>query len=155
MAGWGKPAVVSVSAGNHKVSVKKDGFQVTGRELSVESAGRVEFSVHLESLDPPAVVEVESGDRVAKLEARKEVKAENVLAHAPANLGLEEVLKQAPPGVAAGPPAGGPLIREDMAPIVIAPIKPGKASRFPTPSRAARRVQQCEPRLAGGCRRAP
>ena len=45
--GGGKPAVVSVSAGTHKISIKKDGLELSGDELTVQ-AGRLEkFKVRI------------------------------------------------------------------------------------------------------------
>jgi serine/threonine protein kinase len=43
--GGGKPAVISVTPGKHTVRVKKDGFEVSGPELTVQAGGREEFIV--------------------------------------------------------------------------------------------------------------
>jgi formylglycine-generating enzyme required for sulfatase activity/serine/threonine protein kinase len=43
--GGGKPAVVSVAPGNHKVVVKKDGIETAGDEVAVQANGKEKFTV--------------------------------------------------------------------------------------------------------------
>ncbi len=43
--GGGKPAVVTVTAGKHKIMVKKDGLEISGDEVTVQAAGREKFTV--------------------------------------------------------------------------------------------------------------
>ncbi len=45
--GGGKPAVITVTAGTHKVQVKKDGFKVSGDEVTVQAGGKEPFTVRL------------------------------------------------------------------------------------------------------------
>ena len=43
--GGGKPAVVTVTAGKHKIMVKKDGLEISGDEVTVQAEGREKFTV--------------------------------------------------------------------------------------------------------------
>jgi serine/threonine protein kinase len=43
--GGGKPAVVTVTAGKHKIKVEKDGLGVSGEEVTVQAGGKQEFLV--------------------------------------------------------------------------------------------------------------
>jgi len=43
--GGGKPAVVTVTAGKHKIMVKKDGLEISGDEVTVQAEGREEITV--------------------------------------------------------------------------------------------------------------
>ena len=43
--GGGKPAVVTVAAGKHKIMVKKDGLEISGDEVAVQAEGREKFTV--------------------------------------------------------------------------------------------------------------
>src|SRR5208282_3941680 len=43
--GGGKPAVVTVTAGKHKIMVKKDGLEISGDEVTVPAEGREKFTV--------------------------------------------------------------------------------------------------------------
>jgi formylglycine-generating enzyme required for sulfatase activity/tRNA A-37 threonylcarbamoyl transferase component Bud32 len=43
--GGGKPAVVTVTAGKHKIMVKKDGLEISGDEVAVQAEGREKFTV--------------------------------------------------------------------------------------------------------------
>jgi serine/threonine protein kinase len=45
--GDGKPPVIPVTAGRHKILVKKDGLEVSGDEVSVPSEGKARFDVGL------------------------------------------------------------------------------------------------------------
>jgi formylglycine-generating enzyme required for sulfatase activity/serine/threonine protein kinase len=45
--GGGKPAVVTVTAGKHKVKVKKDGLETSGEEVTVQAEGKEKFTVRL------------------------------------------------------------------------------------------------------------
>ena len=48
--GGGKPAVVTATAGKHKVKVKKDGLETTGDEVTVQAGETQEFTVRFVSL---------------------------------------------------------------------------------------------------------
>ena len=43
--GGGKPAVITVTAGKHKVMVKKDGTEISGDEVTVQAEGKEKFTV--------------------------------------------------------------------------------------------------------------
>ena len=43
--GGGKPAVITVTAGKHKVMVKKDGLEISGDEVTVQADGKEKFTV--------------------------------------------------------------------------------------------------------------
>jgi len=43
--GGGKPAVVSVTPGKHKIMVKKDGIETSGDEVTVQAEGKEKFTV--------------------------------------------------------------------------------------------------------------
>ena len=43
--GGGKPAVVTVTAGKHKIMFKKDGLEISGDEVTVQAEGREKFTV--------------------------------------------------------------------------------------------------------------
>ena len=43
--GGGKPAVVTVTAGKHKIMVKKDGLEISGDEVTVQADGKEKFTV--------------------------------------------------------------------------------------------------------------
>ena len=43
--GGGKPAVVTVTAGKHKITVKKDGIETSGDEITVRADGKEKFTV--------------------------------------------------------------------------------------------------------------
>jgi len=49
--GGGKPAVVTVTAGKHKIMVKKDGIETSGDEVTVRAEGKEKFTVRFV---PPA-----------------------------------------------------------------------------------------------------
>ncbi len=76
-SGEGKPAVVEVTAGRHRVKVKKDGLETSGEEVSVRAGGQVEFTVRLLPLSgsPPETGEV--ADRRADSADRKDRHAES------------------------------------------------------------------------------
>ncbi len=48
--GGGKPALVTVTAGKHKVKVKKDGLETSGDEVTVQAGETQEFTVRFVSL---------------------------------------------------------------------------------------------------------
>ena len=76
-SGEGKPAVVEVTAGRHRVKVKKDGLETSGEEVSVRAGGQVEFTVRLLPLSgsPPETGDV--ADRRADSADRKDRHAES------------------------------------------------------------------------------
>jgi serine/threonine protein kinase len=43
--GGGKPAIVTLGPGRHKVTVKKDGLEISGEEVAVQAGGMAEFTV--------------------------------------------------------------------------------------------------------------
>ena len=43
--GGGKPAVVTVTAGKHKIMVKKDGLEISGDEVTVQAASKEKLTV--------------------------------------------------------------------------------------------------------------
>jgi hypothetical protein len=45
--GGGKPAVISVSSGTHKITIKKDGLELSGDELTVQAGGIEKFTVRI------------------------------------------------------------------------------------------------------------
>jgi formylglycine-generating enzyme required for sulfatase activity/serine/threonine protein kinase len=66
--GGGKPAVVTVTAGKHKVKVKKDGFETSGEEVTVQTGEKQEFSVRF----APLVVERHRKEKADALRANAE-----------------------------------------------------------------------------------
>ncbi len=46
--GGGKPAVITVAPGTHKIIVKKDGIETAGDEVTVQAAGKEKFTVRFE-----------------------------------------------------------------------------------------------------------
>jgi formylglycine-generating enzyme required for sulfatase activity/serine/threonine protein kinase len=45
--GGGKPAMITAPPGEHKITVKKDGIEITDDEITVEAAGRAKFTLHM------------------------------------------------------------------------------------------------------------
>ena len=45
--GGGKPAVVTVTPGKHKIMVKKDGIETSGDEVTVQAGNKEKFTVRL------------------------------------------------------------------------------------------------------------
>ena len=73
----GKPVVISVTAGKHKVSVKKDGLELSGDEVTVQAEGKQEFIVrHVPPAAPPAATS-QDDDRPASSEEGEEVPIED------------------------------------------------------------------------------
>ncbi|MFI5457256.1 MAG: SUMF1/EgtB/PvdO family nonheme iron enzyme [Isosphaerales bacterium] len=72
--GGGKPAVVTVTPGKHKIMVKKDGLEISGDEVTVQAEGKKEFTVRF--VPPPKIPnELPTGGgadstRTAKKDAR-------------------------------------------------------------------------------------
>jgi formylglycine-generating enzyme required for sulfatase activity/serine/threonine protein kinase len=52
--GGGKPAVITVTAGKHKIMVKKDGTEISGDEVTVQADGKETFSVRFVALTKPS-----------------------------------------------------------------------------------------------------
>ena len=52
--GGGKPAVITVTAGKHKVMVKKDGIETSGDDVTVPADGKETFSVRLVASTKPS-----------------------------------------------------------------------------------------------------
>ena len=69
--GGGKPAVISVTAGKHKVSVKKDGLEMSGDEVTVQAEGKEEFTVRFVPLAASPAGKGEADDRPARSEVDK------------------------------------------------------------------------------------
>ena len=62
--GGGKPAVVTVGPGNHKVTIKRDGLEVSGEEVTIQAGGKEEFIVRVVTNNPSGSTE-ESQSTVA------------------------------------------------------------------------------------------
>ena len=43
--GGGKPAVITVTAGKHKIAVKTDGLEISGDEVTVQAESKEKFTV--------------------------------------------------------------------------------------------------------------
>ena len=52
--GGGKPAVITVTPGTHKVMVKKDGIGISDSEVTVQADGKETFSVRLVASTKPS-----------------------------------------------------------------------------------------------------
>ena len=52
--GGGKPAVITVPAGKHKVMVKKDGIEISDNEVTVQADGKETYSVRFVASTKPA-----------------------------------------------------------------------------------------------------
>ena len=52
--GGGKPAVITVTAGRHKVMVKKDGIEISDNEVTVQADGKEKFSVRFVASTKPS-----------------------------------------------------------------------------------------------------
>ena len=52
--GGGKPAVITVTAGKHKVMVKKDGIEISDDEVTVQADGKETFSVRFVASTKPS-----------------------------------------------------------------------------------------------------
>ena len=107
--GGGKPAVISVTAGKHKVSVKKDGLEVSGPEMTVRAEGKEEFIVRLVPLAAAPAVNGRVDDRLA----RSEVAGEK-LEKRPPNRPLETVGERGASGGAVERPATAPIVEREM-----------------------------------------
>ena len=52
--GGGKPAVITVTAGKHKIMVKKDGIEISDDEVTVQADGKEKFSVRFVASTKPS-----------------------------------------------------------------------------------------------------
>jgi serine/threonine protein kinase/formylglycine-generating enzyme required for sulfatase activity len=52
--GGGTPAIVTVTAGKHRIAVKKDGIEITGDEVTVRANGKEKFTVRFVAPAKPA-----------------------------------------------------------------------------------------------------
>ena len=77
--GGGKPAVISIPAGTHKISMKKDGLKFSGDEVTVEAGGKQEFIVRFVPLGDPLDSRGKADDRPAGSEGDRKVAAEPLL----------------------------------------------------------------------------
>jgi serine/threonine protein kinase/formylglycine-generating enzyme required for sulfatase activity len=53
LPGGGKPAVITVLPGQHRVMVKKDGIEISGEEVAVQAGGNAKFTVRVVSATEP------------------------------------------------------------------------------------------------------
>ncbi len=74
--GGGKPAVITVTPGKHKVMVKKDGIEISGDEVTVQADGKEKFTVRfVASTKPPHELPKDDGadsTRTARKDARSD-----------------------------------------------------------------------------------
>jgi formylglycine-generating enzyme required for sulfatase activity/serine/threonine protein kinase len=52
--GGGKPAVVTVAPGQHRIMVKRDGIEISGDEITVQAAGKINLTVRIVPPPKPA-----------------------------------------------------------------------------------------------------
>ena len=103
--GGGKPAVVTVTAGKHKVAVKKDGLEMSGDEVTVQAWGKEAFTVRL---IPPAdsrPTKDDADDRPSRSDVAKPRAA-------PVDRGVATT-SPAPPPIPAADPDTNPTIALD------------------------------------------
>jgi serine/threonine protein kinase/WD40 repeat protein len=110
--GGGKPAVISVTAAKHKVSVKKDGLEFSSAEMTVRAGGKEEFIVRLV---PPAASPAVKG-KTDESPTRPESEG-NIRGEVPPDLALEGVNKRGAPGSDVEGPAAGPVVRRETLPL--------------------------------------
>ena len=83
--GGGKPAVVTVTAGKHKVMVKKDGLEISGDEVTVQAEGKEKFTVRfVPPTKPPHELPKDDGaesTRTANKDARPDAVPRSRLPH--------------------------------------------------------------------------
>jgi len=102
--GGGKPAVVTVTAGKHKIKVKKDGIEISGHELTVQAEGKEKFTVRF--VPPPKLLnELPKDDdadstRTAKKDARPDASPAIKTASSPGSFenSIGMTLKRIPAG---------------------------------------------------------
>lgn len=76
--GGGKPAMITVTAGKHKIMVKKDGTEISGDEVTVQAEGKKTFSVRFVASTKPSH-ELPKDDRGDSTQtARKDARPEAV-----------------------------------------------------------------------------
>ena len=110
--GGGKPAVISVTAGKHKVSVKKDGLELSGDEMTVRAEGKEEFIVRFVPLAASPAVKGKADDRPARSEEEEEIPMRT----APPDPPLEAADKRGASGSAVERPATGPAVKQRTPP---------------------------------------
>jgi serine/threonine protein kinase len=94
-----KPAVISVTAGTHKVSVKTNGLVLSSDEVTVRAEGKEEFIVRLAPLAAAPAKKGEADDRRARSETEGRILSEGSVELRP-----EAVDKRGEPGGATTPP---------------------------------------------------
>ena len=71
LPGGGKPAVITVPAGKRKIKVKKDGYKVSGEEVTVPAGGKVAFTVRLIPIADSRPAKIDADDRTSPSAAAK------------------------------------------------------------------------------------
>ena len=124
--GGGKPAVISVTAGKHKVSVKKDGLEVSGDEVAVRAGGKEVFTMRMVPLVASPSVKDKADDRPAGYEEEGEIPW-----HGLPDLPLEAADKRGATGSAVEGPALVPAVKRGTPPAT--PRKPAEKRSLSPP----------------------
>ncbi len=74
--GAGKPAVITVTAGTHKVMVKKDGIEISDNEVTVQADGKETFSVRFVASTKPSHELPKDDGAGSTRTARKDVRSD-------------------------------------------------------------------------------
>ncbi len=74
--GGGKPAVITVTAGTHKVMVKKDGIEISDDEVTVQADGKEKFSVRFVASTKPSHELPKDDGADSTRTARKDVRSD-------------------------------------------------------------------------------
>ena len=74
--GGGKPAVITVTAGKHKVMVKKDGIEISDDEVTVQADGKEKFSVRFVASTKPSHELPKDDGADSTRTARKDVRSD-------------------------------------------------------------------------------
>ena len=71
LPGGGKPAVITVPAGKRNIQVKKDGYKVSGEEVTIPAGGKVAFTVRLIPIADSRPTKIDADDRTSRSDAVK------------------------------------------------------------------------------------
>ena len=123
--GGGKPAVISVTAGTHKVTVKKDGMEFSGAEMTVRAEGKAEFLVRFVPPADSPVAKGKADDRLPRSEEEGEIPWEE-----PPDLPLEATDIRGASGGAVDRPATGSAVKREISPAAL-PLKPTEKMSLP------------------------
>ncbi len=74
--GGGKPAVITVTPGKHKIMVKKDGTEISGDEVTVQADGKETFSVRFVASTKPSHELPKDDGADSTRTARKDVRSD-------------------------------------------------------------------------------